>query len=180
MGEVYRARDLQLGRTVAIKILRPELDTTDEQQRRLRREAQLLAALNHPHIAQIYGLAEAQDVRGLVLEFVEGETLVEHLARRSAKDTARRVNEALSIALQIADALEAAHAQGIVHRDLKPANLKITPAGVVKVLDFGIAKFGVRSEPSSDIEMTRTETVEHGVVVGTADEGTRRCLHTLA
>src|SRR4029453_12222154 len=104
MGEVYRARDLELGRTVAIKILRPEQDTNAEKQRRLRREAQLLAALNHPHIAQIYGLAEAQDVRGLVLEFVEGETLSERLARTSGtKATARRVHDALSIALQIAD-----------------------------------------------------------------------------
>jgi eukaryotic-like serine/threonine-protein kinase len=170
MGEVYRARDLELGRTVAIKILRPEKDTTAEQHRRLRREAQLLAALNHPHIAQIYGLAEVNDARGLVLEFVEGETLAERLTRMAgSKDAALRVREALSIALQIADALEAAHAQGIVHRDLKPANVKITPAGVVKVLDFGIAKFAGPKDPTvSDTQAaTRTETMEHGIF-GTA------------
>src|SRR5438132_6649090 len=136
MGEVYRARDGQLGRDVAIKVL-PDIFTRDpERLARFDREARLLAALNHPNIGAIYGLEETDPspgsgrrVQGLVLELVEGPTLGERLATGPLPFA-----EALPIARQIADALDAAHERGIVHRDLKPANIKITPDGVVKVL----------------------------------------------
>ena len=135
MGEVYRARDTKLGRDVAIKIL-PSVFTRDaERQARFEREARVLATLNHPHIGAIYGLEDAEGVRALVLELVNGETLADRIARGPIA-----LDETLGIARQIADALEAAHEKGIVHRDLKPANIKITPDGVVKVLDFGLAK----------------------------------------
>ena len=135
MGEVYRSRDTKLRRDVTIKIL-PEIFTSDrERLARFEREARMLAALNHPHIEVIYGVEDADGVRALVLELVEGETPKERLQRGLMP-----VPEALTVARQIADALEAAHEKGIVHRDLKPANVKITPDGVVKVLDFGLAK----------------------------------------
>jgi serine/threonine-protein kinase len=143
MGEVYRARDTKLGRDVAIKVL-PDAFTSDpERLRRFEREARVLAALNHPHIATIHGLEEADPspgsrqaaVRALVLELVEGETLADRVARGPVP-----LADALGIARQIAEALEAAHEKGVIHRDLKPANIKITPDGVVKVLDFGLAK----------------------------------------
>ena len=135
MGEVYRARDKRLQRDVAIKVLPEHMAEDRDRLARLEREAQMLAALNHPHIAQIYGLEQSAGMRALVLELVEGETLAERIAHGPMA-----LDEAVSIAKQIAQALEAAHEQGIVHRDLKPANVKITPAGVVKVLDFGLAK----------------------------------------
>jgi Tol biopolymer transport system component len=146
MGEVYRARDPRLKRDVALKILPPSFAADSDRLARFEREAQALAALNHPNIAAIYGFEEGPrqgpstgsgqaSVRALVLELVEGETLAERIARGAIP-----VAEALPIARQIAAALEAAHEQGIVHRDLKPANIKITPGGVVKVLDFGLAK----------------------------------------
>ena len=135
MGEVYRARDTRLDRTVAIKVL-PEAFVRDQERlARFRREAQLLASLNHPNIAAIYELAETDGLRYLVLELVPGETLAERLGRGALP-----VEEALTVCRQIAEALEAAHDKGIVHRDLKPANVKITPEGVVKVPDFGLAK----------------------------------------
>jgi serine/threonine protein kinase len=143
MGEVYRARDTRLGRDVAIKIL-PRAFTADaDRLARVEREARVLASLNHPHIAAIHGLEDAPldggpTVRALILELVEGETLAERIARIGSKGLP--VREALDVARQIADALDAAHEKGIVHRDLKPANIKITPQGVVKVLDFGLAK----------------------------------------
>jgi serine/threonine-protein kinase len=137
MGEVYRARDTKLGRDVAIKIL-PRVFTSDpEPLARFEREARMLAALNHPNIGAIYGVEEAEGVRGLVLELVEGDTLADRLQRGAVP-----VGGALTMARQIADALDAAHEKGIIHRDLKPANIKITPDGVVKVLDFGLAKMG--------------------------------------
>src|SRR5512134_3167098 len=124
MGEVYRAKDTRLGRDVAVKIL-PEAFAADaDRLARFEREAQVLASLNHPHIAHIHGLEESGRVRGLVLELVPGETLAERLARGHVS-----LEEALAIARQIADALEAAHDKGIVHRDLKPANVKCTPEG---------------------------------------------------
>ena len=135
MGEVYRARDTKLGRDVAIKILPRHFTSDPERLARFEREARVLASLNHPHIGAIYGLEDADGVRALVLELVEGETLADRIARGPIP-----VNDTLTIARQIADALEAAHDKGIVHRDLKPANIKITPDGVVKVLDFGLAK----------------------------------------
>src|SRR4051794_39655829 len=152
MGEVYRARDSKLGRDVAIKIL-PRIFTSDfDRLARFELEARLLASLNHPNIGAIYGLQDVDGTPALVLELIEGDTLAERLVRGGAASgsTKRRdprpaglpLGETLTIARQIADALEAAHEKGIVHRDLKPANIKITPTGRVKVLDFGLAKFG--------------------------------------
>jgi serine/threonine protein kinase len=135
MGEVYRARDLKLKRDVAIKILPEEFSRDADRVSRFQREAQVLASLNHPNIAGIHDLAEANGLRYLVLELVEGETLEERLKRGPIP-----LDEALVIAQQIADALDAAHERGIVHRDLKPANIKLTPDSRVKVLDFGLAK----------------------------------------
>ena len=172
MGEVYRARDTKLGRAVAIKFL-PHVFTNDpERLARFEREARLLAALNHPHIGAIYGFEEADGVRGLVLELVPGETLAARLQRGSIP-----LIEALTIARQITDALDAAHEKGIVHRDLKPANIKITPDGTVKVLDFGLAKFEAREPDDGRVrlqsELSWTPTIatggtEAGRILGTA------------
>src|SRR5579863_450603 len=135
MGEVYRARDARLDRDVAIKVL-PEAFAADaDRLARFEREAKTLAALNHPNIATVFGVTEGGTAHGLVMEFVAGEDLSALIARGPVP-----VAEALPIARQIADALEAAHEQGIIHRDLKPANIKIRPDGTVKVLDFGLAK----------------------------------------
>src|SRR5712691_7370231 len=174
MGEVYRARDTRLQREVAIKVL-PELFAADpDRLARFEREAQLLASLNHPHIAAIYGLEETQDVgpgfsrpvRALILELVDGETLADRIARGSIP-----LDEALPIARQIAEALEAAHEQGIIHRDLKPANIKVTPDGVVKVLDFGLAKLADPAHaPASDLSLSPTITTpavtQAGMILG--------------
>ena len=135
MGEVYRARDTRLGRDVAIKILSRDLVSDSQLVARLEREAHLMAALNHPAIATIHGVETFEGAPALVLELVEGPTLAERLARQRFAES-----ETLSVALQIAEALEMAHDRGIVHRDLKPANIKFTTQGRVKVLDFGIAK----------------------------------------
>src|SRR5437773_7273189 len=135
MGEVYRATDTTLGRQVAIKVL-PEAFAQDaERLARFEREAKTLASLNHPHIAQIYGLERSSGVQALVMELVEGADLSQRIARGPIP-----LDEALPIAKQIAEALEAAHEQGIIHRDLKPANIKVRADGTVKVLDFGLAK----------------------------------------
>jgi serine/threonine-protein kinase len=143
MGEVWRATDTKLGRDVAIKIL-PEAFAQDvERLTRLQREAQVLASLNHPNIAAIFGLED----RALVLELVEGPTLAERIATR-----AMPLEEALSITKQIAEAMEYAHEKGIVHRDLKPANIKVTSEGRVKVLDFGLAKALGNDSTSGDPE----------------------------
>ena len=135
MGEVYRARDTRLKRDVALKVLPVTFATDPDRLARFQREAEVLAALNHPNIAAIYGLEESDGVRALVMELVEGETLAERIARKQIP-----VDEALPIAKEIAEALEAAHEQGIIHRDLKPANIKVRSDGTVKVLDFGLAK----------------------------------------
>src|SRR5688572_14899280 len=135
MGEVFRARDTKLGRQVAVKILPDDFVKDPARVARFQREAQALAALNHPHIAQIYGFEDSSQIHALVMELVEGPTLADRIARGPIA-----VEEALPIARQIAEALEAAHEQGIIHRDLKPANIKIRPDGTVKVLDFGLAK----------------------------------------
>lgn len=134
-GEVYRARDTKLNREVAIKVLPESFAGRKESLARFEREAQLLVALNHPHIATIFGIEEIEDTKAIVLELVEGETLQERLKRGPLS-----LPEALPVFRQIASALEAAHEKGIVHRDLKPANIKFTAEGEVKVLDFGLAK----------------------------------------
>jgi eukaryotic-like serine/threonine-protein kinase len=166
MGEVYRARDGKLGREVAIKIL-PRLFSTDpERSARFDREARLLASLNHPHIGGIYGLEVIDGTPALVLELVDGDTLAERIAKGPIP-----ISEALNIAHQVADALEAAHENGIIHRDLKPANIKITAAGVVKVLDFGIAKAVVGDTTSRDLSQSPTLTANGArdvVILGTA------------
>ena len=151
MGEVYQAVDTKLNRSVAIKVL-PELFCKDPLRLgRFQREARILASLSHPNIAVIHGLEEAEEIRFLVLELVEGETLQERLAKGMLP-----VKEALEVCGQIAEGLEAAHEKGVVHRDLKPANVKITPSGQVKVLDFGLAKALQREtqEPSSPDSLT--------------------------
>ena len=166
MGEVYRARDTKLGRDVAIKVL-PEAFTSDpEHVARFERESRLLAALNHPHIGAIYGFEEAEGVRALILELVEGPTLADRLAAGPLP-----VNETLTIAGQIAEALEAAHEKGIIHRDLKPANIKVTPDGIVKVLDFGLAKAGAGETAGADLSRLPTASFDgtrDGVILGTA------------
>jgi serine/threonine protein kinase/Tol biopolymer transport system component len=166
MGEVYRARDTKLARDVAIKIL-PHAFTSDlERVARFEREARMLASLNHPNIGAIYGLEDTAGVRALVLELVEGDTLGDRIRRGPVP-----MKEALAIARQIADALEAAHEKGIVHRDLKPANIKITPNGVVKVLDFGLAKVGADEASAPDLSNSPTVTISstrEGVILGTA------------
>jgi tRNA A-37 threonylcarbamoyl transferase component Bud32 len=136
MAEVYRARDTRLNRDVAIKVLHREFLFDRERLERFHREAQLLAAVNHPNIASVYGFEEANGICALVLELVEGETLSERIVRQPAPP----VGAVLDVALQITAALDEAHSKGIIHRDLKPSNIKITPSGMVKVLDFGIAK----------------------------------------
>ena len=141
MGEVYEARDTKLKRQVAIKVLPESVAADAERLARFQREAEVLASLNHPNIAAIHGLEESGGTTALVMELVEGDDLSQRIARGAIP-----VNEALPIAKQIAEALEAAHEQGIIHRDLKPANVKVRPDGTVKVLDFGLAK---AMEPAS-------------------------------
>jgi eukaryotic-like serine/threonine-protein kinase len=165
MGEVYRARDARLGRDVAIKLL-PEAFSRDASRlARFDREARALGALNHPNIGAIYGLEDDHDRRGLVLELVEGQTLADVLASRGALGLP--IADVIGIARQIADALEAAHEKGIIHRDLKPANVKLTPAGTIKVIDFGLAKSDAgRSATQPTVTIARDATAE-GLVVGT-------------
>ncbi len=194
MGEVYRARDTRLQRDVAIKVLPDHFAADPERLARFEREAQILASLNHPHIAAIYGLEEAppdvgtgfparrssqsevgsRPTRALILELVEGDTLADRIARGAIP-----LDEALPIARQIAEALEAAHEQGITHRDLKPANIKITPSGVVKVLDFGLAKLtesaGSAQPAAGRVPVSMSPTITSpalmtgaGVLLGTA------------
>ena len=166
MGEVYRATDTKLNRDVALKVL-PEAFAADrERMARFSREAQVLASLNHPNIASIYGLEDSEDKHALVLELVEGETLAERIQKGAIP-----LEESLKIALQMAEALEAAHEKGIIHRDLKPANVKITPEGKVKVLDFGLAKALEDEIPAADLthSPTRTDQMTNvGVIMGTA------------
>ena len=170
MGEVYQATDRNLKRQVAIKVLPEELAADPDRLARFQREAEVLAALNHPHIAQIYGLERSNALTALVMELVEGPTLADRIA-----DGAIPVEEALPIARQIAEALESAHEHGIVHRDLKPANIKLRPDGTVKVLDFGLAK-ALASEGaavmSHSVSMSPTLTTpamtKLGIIMGTA------------
>ena len=161
MGDVYQARDAKLGRDVAIKVLPGTLADHPERRNRSEREARILAALNHPNIAAIYGLEESDGLRGLVLELVDGVTLKDKLAG----GVRLSLSDALSIARQIASALEAAHQKGVVHRDLKPANIKITGSGLVKVLDFGLAK--IESPEGTAPGALSVLATSDGVVLGT-------------
>ncbi len=171
MGEVYRAHDTKLGRDVAIKVLPSFFANDPDRLARLTREARLLAALNHPHIATIHGLEEADGVRALVMELVEGPTLAERLAQGSGlKAQGLPLNEALPIARQIAEALESAHEKGVIHRDLKPANIKFSHDGTVKVLDFGLATAFSSDGTGSGLSHLPTITVtalQAGAIVGT-------------
>jgi tRNA A-37 threonylcarbamoyl transferase component Bud32 len=164
MGEVYRARDTKLHRDVALKVLSESIAQDANRVARFRREAQILASLNHPHIGGIYGLEDAAGVTVLVLELVEGPTLADRIARGALP-----LDEAVTIARQIALALGAAHEQGIVHRDLKPANIKVRPDGAVKVLDFGLARANdpTSPDPSSGPTQTMPDLSEAGVILGT-------------
>jgi len=165
MGEVYMAHDLNLNRKIALKFLPDEFTGDLERMARFEREAKLLASLNHPNIAAIYGLESAEWKRFLVLELVDGETLSQRIAKGPLP-----LKEALQICRQIAEGVEAAHEKGIIHRDLKPANIKITTEGKVKVLDFGLAK-ALETGAVLDLSTTlseRTETTRQGVVLGTA------------
>ena len=163
MGTVYKATDTKLGRAVALKFLRPEMLEDQASTARFEREARVLASLNHPHIATIYGFEEHNDIRFLALEYVPGPTLADRLRRGPLP-----VREAMLVSKQIAEALEAAHAKGIIHRDLKPANIKLNENGQVKVLDFGLAKPMARPAASSDSTATLTEKLTHSMtVVGT-------------
>ena len=166
MGEVYQAKDRKLGRDVAIKVLPEEFAKDADRVTRFQREAKLLASLNHPNIAAIHGLEESGGINFLVLELVEGETLADVIKRGPTP-----VEESLKLALQIAEALEAAHEKGVIHRDLKPANIKVTPDGKVKVLDFGLAK--VFAGEKADLNLSNSPTLsnvatQQGVIPGTA------------
>jgi serine/threonine protein kinase len=166
MGEVYRARDVRLGRDVALKTLPETLVADPEHMVRFEREAQVLATFNHPNIASIYGLEESNGVRALVMELVEGPTLAERIASRAIA-----MQEALHLAREVAEALEAAHEKGIIHRDLKPINIKVTSEGKVKVLDFGLAKaWGTGAFPTglSDSPTIPAENTRQGLILGTA------------
>jgi Tol biopolymer transport system component len=165
MGEVYRARDLKLKREVAIKVLPEEFSRDSDRAIRFQREAEALASLNHPNIASIYDLAEANGTRFLVLELVEGETLADRIERGPVP-----IDEALDIAKRIAEALEAAHERGIIHRDLKPANVKLTAEGMVKVLDFGLAKAmeGAPTNATASNSPTLLSGTMGGMLIGTA------------
>jgi serine/threonine protein kinase len=163
MGEVYRATDTKLGRSVAVKVLPEAFEFDADRVQRFEREAKVLASLNHPHIAALYGMEEAGGRHFLVMELVEGETLAERHAIS--------VQQALEYARQIADALEAAHEKGIVHRDLKPANVKITPDDKVKVLDFGLAKAMETAPAAGNLTNSPTFSMaatQAGMILGTA------------
>jgi len=166
MGEVYRARDTRLGRDVAIKVLPHAFATDPERRARFEREAHLLAALNHPHIAAIHGIEESGGITALVLELVEGTTLEERIGAGRADGLS--IEDALDIGRQIAEALEAAYESGIIHRDLKPANIKITPEGAAKVLDFGLAKaVGATPATAADLSTELGVGTEDGRIIGT-------------
>ncbi len=164
MGEVWRARDTKLGRDIAIKTLPEEFARDANRLARFEREAKLLASLNHPNIATIYGLEEDTGTRFLVLELVEGPTLADQIKRGALPE-----QQSLKLALQIAEALEAAHEKGVIHRDLKPANIKLTPEGTVKVLDFGLAKaLGGNGETDlSDLPTLSLAATQEGMILGT-------------
>src|SRR5712671_6130790 len=167
MGEVYRARDTKLNREIAIKVLLPAVANDPDRLARFSREAQVLAALNHPNIAHIHGLEDSAGAPALVMELVEGPTLADRIAQGPIP-----LADALPIARQIAEALEAAHEAGIIHRDLKPANIKVRDDGTVKVLDFGLAKAvdptGAGSGSASTSPTLSLHATMAGVILGTA------------
>jgi serine/threonine-protein kinase len=166
MGIIYRAHDTQLGREVAIKVLPADVARDPDRLARFDREARLLASINHPNIATIHGTVQSGDVRAIVLELIEGDTLADVVLRGPVP-----VREAIRLAGQIADALDAAHAKGVIHRDLKPANIKVTPQGQIKVLDFGIAKAFPAAGEGTDLSQLPTVTAagtREGAVIGTA------------
>jgi serine/threonine-protein kinase len=166
MGEVYRATDTKLNRDVALKILPEQFASDTQRMGRFQREAEVLASLDHPNIGQIYGIEEAGQTKALVLQLIEGPTLAERIAQGPIP-----VEDALKIALQMAEGLEAAHEKGVIHRDLKPANIKITPEGQVKILDFGLAKAMEAEAPDSSLSQSPTLThaaTQAGVILGTA------------
>ena len=166
MGQVWQATDTQLNRQVALKILPDAFSADPDRLARFTREAQILASLNHPNIAAIHGIEEAERTRALVLELVEGPTLADRIAKGPIP-----VDEALPIAKQIAEALEAAHEAGVIHRDLKPANIKVREDGTVKVLDFGLAKALAGDAQAADLSQSPTVTAagtREGVILGTA------------
>jgi serine/threonine protein kinase len=167
MGEVFRARDTKLNRDIAVKVLPASFARDAAGVERFRREAQVLASLNHPNIASIYGLEEANGDLALALELVDGEGLAERLNRGPIP-----VDEAVVLARQIADGLEAAHEKGVVHRDLKPANIKLTRNGTTKILDFGLAKAQEGETASNESGLSQSPTraghmTEPGVILGT-------------
>jgi serine/threonine-protein kinase len=167
MGEVYRARDTKLHRDVALKVLPDAFASDSDRLARFEREAHVLASLNHQHIAAIYGIEDTGSTRALVLEFIPGDTLVDRIVRGPMP-----TNEALAIARQIVQALEAAHEHGVVHRDLKPSNIKVRDDGTVKVLDFGLAKaldpVAISSDRSHFPTLTSPAMTQAGVILGTA------------
>jgi serine/threonine-protein kinase len=166
MGEVYKAKDQKLGRDVAIKVLPEEFAKDADRIARFQREAKLLASLNHPNIAAIHGLEESDGIHFLVLELIEGDTLADQI-----KKSPIPVEESLKLALQIAEALEAAHEKGVIHRDLKPSNIKVTPNGKVKVLDFGLAKAFAGDQGDANLSNSPTlsaAATQQGVILGTA------------
>ncbi|MBN1833212.1 MAG: serine/threonine protein kinase [Deltaproteobacteria bacterium] len=166
MGEVYQAKDTKLGRDVAIKVLPEEFARDHDRVARFQREAKLLASLNHPNIAAIHGLEEADGMHFLVMELIEGETLKDQI-----KSGPIPVEEALQLALQMAEALEAAHEKGVIHRDFKPANIKVTSEGKVKVLDFGFAKAYAGDQGDmnpADSPTLSAAATRQGVILGTA------------
>ena len=167
MGVVYRATDTKLNRDVALKILPQQFASDSQRMGRFQREAEVLASLDHPNIGQIYGIEDAGQTKALVLQLIEGPTLAERIAQGPIP-----VEDALKIALQIAEGLEAAHEKGVIHRDLKPANIKITPEGQVKILDFGLAK-ALEGETPQDTNLSQSPTLtaaatQAGVILGTA------------
>src|SRR5215813_10595038 len=165
MGEVYRGRDAKLNREVAIKVLPADIAHDEERLMRFKREAQVLASLSHPNIAAIYGFEDSNHTVALVMELVEGPTLADRIASGSLP-----VEDSLAIAKQIAEALEAAHERNIIHRDLKPANVKVTHEGVVKVLDFGLAKVLEGDSTPTDLSHSPTliKGTQAGIILGTA------------
>ena len=167
MGEVYRATDTKLNRDVALKILPEQFASDSQRMGRFQREAEVLASLDHPNIGAIHGIEDVGETKALVLQLIEGPTLADRIAEGPIP-----VDEALPLALQITEALEAAHEKGIIHRDLKPANIKITPEGQVNVLDFGLAK-AMETESTASPEATHSPTLSmsatrEGVLLGTA------------